>query len=143
MWYLPIMIFTQQWIPLSFHGYIPRRGTGTAWKQVLTEVVEAKYVFELDFKQFFPSIDAQALRYQMGAVMYFPPHIAMFVYLMNVAQPLLPAPATELPMYEWTHTPESKSSLAEHVQKVLLRKGVQQSGFTLSLMIIVAICTFP
>jgi len=97
-------------------------------------VVESKYIFELDFKQFFPSIDAAALRYQMGAVMYFPPHIAMFVYLMNVAQPLIMGNAVDQPLFEWTHTPESKSSLAEHVNKVLLRKNKASSSLFIVLI---------
>lgn len=39
----------------SQHGYIPNRGTMTAWKSVLSEV-ESKYIYETDLKGFFDNV---------------------------------------------------------------------------------------
>lgn len=38
------------------HGFRPGRGTGTAWKEVLTKVVKARDIFEFDLKGFFDNI---------------------------------------------------------------------------------------
>ena len=41
----------------SQHDFIPGRGTLTAWKEILEKVIKAKYIYECDLKQFFPSIN--------------------------------------------------------------------------------------
>jgi len=38
------------------HGFRPGRGTLTAWVEILKSIGNYKYVFEFDYKQFFPSI---------------------------------------------------------------------------------------
>jgi len=63
MWLVPIVGFSGHKIPKSFHGYIPNRGTGTAWKEILSRVVKSKNIYELDFKGFFPSVDTGKLAY--------------------------------------------------------------------------------
>jgi len=41
----------------SQHGFIPQRGTLTAWKDILSKVVKAPFIYETDLKQCFPSIN--------------------------------------------------------------------------------------
>jgi len=49
-------------VPDWQHGFRPRRGTLTAWRVVLSEVVSAKYVYEFDLKAFFDTVSpAQVL----------------------------------------------------------------------------------
>lgn len=42
------------------HGYYPGKGTLTAWREILKKL-SAKDIFEFDLKQFFPSVEIQAL----------------------------------------------------------------------------------
>jgi len=39
------------------HGFIPQRGTLTAWKDILSKVVKSPFIYETDLKQCFPSIN--------------------------------------------------------------------------------------
>jgi len=41
------------------HGFVPGRGTMTAWKQILEEVVESKDIYEVDLKNAFNSISTK------------------------------------------------------------------------------------
>lgn len=38
------------------HGFMSGRGTNTAWSEVVTKVLDKKYIYEFDLKQFFPSV---------------------------------------------------------------------------------------
>jgi len=40
----------------SQHGYIPRRGTLTAWKDIVRHVLSKDYIYECDLEQFFPTV---------------------------------------------------------------------------------------
>lgn len=44
------------------HGFIPRRGTLTAWIEVLKEAVIAKDIYEIDFKSAFDSINLKYIK---------------------------------------------------------------------------------
>jgi hypothetical protein len=59
-------VFTNMWLtPLNgFYtigdyqqGFLPRRGTLTAWKKVSREVLTSRNIYEVDFKGFFPSVN--------------------------------------------------------------------------------------
>jgi hypothetical protein len=43
-------------INVNQHGFVPRRGTMTAWKQIIMEVVKARDIFEIDLKNAFNSV---------------------------------------------------------------------------------------
>jgi len=43
------------------HGFIKRKGTLTAWRQIYKEVLDRKYIYEFDLRKFFDSIDISYL----------------------------------------------------------------------------------
>ena len=59
MWLLPLNGFCH--IDESQQGFVPKRGTLTAWKQVMSLVLPARNIYELDFKGYFPSVNASAV----------------------------------------------------------------------------------
>lgn len=59
-------VFTNMWLTMlngSYtvgdyqQGFVPRRGTLTAWKKMTSEVLESRNIYEIDFKGFFPSVN--------------------------------------------------------------------------------------
>ena len=48
-------IFLKDQIPSNFHGFVPNKGTLTAWRE-LSKMINMKYIYEFDLKQFFPSV---------------------------------------------------------------------------------------
>lgn len=72
------------------HGFIPRRGTLTAWRQVSRIVIPSKFIYELDFKGFFPSVNPQILK----KLELFPEDIQEYLTLMNYSLPSLPLKVT-------------------------------------------------
>lgn len=57
LWLLPINGFI---IPdKNQHGFVPTRGTTTAWTNVLHNVVPSRNIWELDIKGFFPSVQIE------------------------------------------------------------------------------------
>lgn len=70
------------------HGFRPGRGTLTAWLELLKSIGHYKYVFEFDYKQFFPSIAiskiSEVLRQEN-----IPNHIVERLEKINECQPKL------------------------------------------------------
>jgi len=60
-WQFFLMIFLQNRIPGFQHGFYKGRGTKTAWEEVLLKTINAKCIYEFDFEQFFPSVNASML----------------------------------------------------------------------------------
>lgn len=50
-------------IPEWQHGFVPGRGTLTAWRVVLKEVVRARYVYEFDLRAFFDTVSPSQVIY--------------------------------------------------------------------------------
>lgn len=46
-------------VNVNQHGFIPGRGTMTAWKVILEEVINAKDIYEIDLKNAFNSISTK------------------------------------------------------------------------------------
>jgi hypothetical protein len=97
MWLLPIMGFTSDRIPSNFHGFIPQRGTGTAWKSILLNVIGHTNIYEIDFKSFFPSVKTDMLGYFMNSVWHLPPQVCYFFYQMNNSLPHFDDPLNLVP----------------------------------------------
>lgn len=53
-------IFLKPRLLESQHGFISKRGVLTAWSDVITKVIKAKYIYECDLKQFFPSVHLES-----------------------------------------------------------------------------------
>jgi len=44
-------------IPDWQHGFLPKRGTLTAWRKILETTIKAKYIYEFDLKGFFDNVN--------------------------------------------------------------------------------------
>lgn len=51
----------------SQHGFIPHRGTGTAWLQIHENVLKSPNIYEFDLKKYFDSINLDYLRQTLKA----------------------------------------------------------------------------
>lgn len=56
MWNNMLLIFFENHFLPSQHGFIPGRGTLTAWREVLSKVIKAEYIWETDLRGFFPNV---------------------------------------------------------------------------------------
>jgi hypothetical protein len=97
MWLMPMMGYTSNRIPNHFHGFIPNRGTATAWKSILNSVVGFTNIYEIDFRSFFPSVKTDMLGYFMNSVWHLPPQAAFFFYQMNNSLPNFDDPLNMIP----------------------------------------------
>lgn len=57
MWNNMIQIFMEKHVLDSQHGFIPGRGTLSAWREVIAKVKDAKFIYECDLKQFFDNVN--------------------------------------------------------------------------------------
>jgi len=56
MWTNFMQIMLEKHMLKSQHGFIPGRGTMSAWQEILNKVITKNYIYECDLKQFFPSV---------------------------------------------------------------------------------------
>ena len=47
-----LTVWLSLYIPDSQHGFYPGRGTGTAWKTILSEVLASPNIYEFDLRKF-------------------------------------------------------------------------------------------
>lgn len=48
------------------HGYLPHRGTDTAWEQMDEEILNKKFIYDFDLMKFFDSVDLTNLSKQLS-----------------------------------------------------------------------------
>jgi len=48
-------------VPSNQHAYIPGKGVMTAWREILEKCRQYDYVYEIDLKNFFPSVNVHAV----------------------------------------------------------------------------------
>lgn len=72
------------------HGFIPNRGTLTAWKTILLKVIKSPNIYEIDLKQCFPSINLVRLETDLINRFHFPYAVARFFVSINYSIPSLP-----------------------------------------------------
>lgn len=85
-WQFFLMIFLQHRIPSFQHGFYKGRGTKTAWEEVLLKTINAKNIYEFDFEQFFPSVNAsmlESLLHRKGM----PKEISNYLMDLNLSYP--------------------------------------------------------
>jgi hypothetical protein len=58
MWNNFLTMFLNEYLGDNQHAYRPRRGALTAWKDVFSKIDKYDYIYEIDLKQCFPSIQA-------------------------------------------------------------------------------------
>lgn len=89
------------------HGFRPNRGTMSAWKVILSEVIHAKDIYEFDLKKFFDSVSLDAVSAKL--VEYeVPINIVRQLYIINTSPILLK---------------KAKLNEFEQMMKSLLHKG--------------------
>lgn len=97
MWLTPLNGFIS--ISPSQHGFIPGRGTLTAWNQVATEVLNARNIYEIDFQGCFPSITPDLAETGLKEKKL-PKALLNFFYAMNWSKPRFPKDAFEMKLPE-------------------------------------------
>jgi RNA-directed DNA polymerase len=68
-----LYIFVEDYFLEDPHGFIPGKGTLTAWTRVLEITENYKYVYEFDLKQCFPSINLGEVSMLMMKLKYLLP----------------------------------------------------------------------
>jgi hypothetical protein len=134
MWLMPVMGFTGHLIPPQFHGYIPRRGTGTAWQTILKTVIHRDTIFELDFKGFFPSVPTAELTSALYLEGLIPLPVCVYLHYMNNSLPMFMT-EDKLPETKYNEGHESalildqiKLKLGKPVVREQLIKGISTTG---------------
>lgn len=82
-------IYLENLLPDSQHGFRPKKGTLTAWRDVLENVVNKQNIWEFDLKQFFDTVDLVALKQQMQRY-EFPWSMSQQFYKIHQCHPTLP-----------------------------------------------------
>jgi retron-type reverse transcriptase len=54
-------ILTEKHIGEHQHGFVPGRGTMTAWMDILKNVLNSKFIYETDLKGFFDNISTATI----------------------------------------------------------------------------------
>lgn len=125
MWLPPLLEFTSELIPDNFHGYIPRRGTGTAWRTILKDVIHKDNIFEVDFRQFFPSVDSDFLLNFMINKWKISLPVAVYLYQLNQSLPIfLESKSHDRLHGEVRFTPAHQVSLVENQAKLFAMKSL-------------------
>jgi hypothetical protein len=73
----------------SQHGFISGRGTLTAWQELVKKVLPAKFIYECDLQQFFPSVRTNEISKRMEAL-GMPKSWVLYYENINLCQPELP-----------------------------------------------------
>lgn len=104
------------------HGFIPTRGTLTAWKQISSETLRSRNILEIDIKGFFPSVTPtmarrafRVLEISTGKTTIMPTRILQYLTDINWSKPSLPLNETK------TYEPYllSASSITHHTYNKL------------------------
>lgn len=75
----------------SQHGFIPGRGTLSAWRMIMSrKFLSKKYILAFDLKQFFPSVSLDAISRELMKYSV-PENIVSYIYALNLSAPKLPA----------------------------------------------------
>lgn len=59
---LVLYAYQRKIISTCQHGFLPRRGTLTAWRDILSRVIKSPDIYEIDIKGFFDNVDHGSLR---------------------------------------------------------------------------------
>jgi hypothetical protein len=74
----------------SQHGFVPGRGTLTAWRGILDKVINKDFIYECDLKQFFPSVNVNYITTKL--IEYgIPKEVCYYLENINRCQPRFPS----------------------------------------------------
>jgi len=71
----------------SQHGFVPQKGTLTAWTEMFKDVLKSPHIYEIDLKQCFPSINLIRLLRVMTKTYKIPFYAALLYIKLNYATP--------------------------------------------------------
>lgn len=71
------------------HAYLPRKGALTAWKELIEKSLKARYIYEFDLRQFFPSVDVDKVTTMLQG-MKIPKWYTFWLENINRTAPVLP-----------------------------------------------------
>ncbi len=96
-----LLVYLSPYIPDNQHGFLPGRGTGTAWKAILSEATASRNIFEFDLNKFFDRVNLHYLE-RIFKVIGIPSDIAELLTLWHQT----PSTNGEGTGQDWTTTQE-------------------------------------
>jgi hypothetical protein len=90
MWNHILTIFLAWKLPENQHGFIPGRGTMTAWTQILAVQEKYKYIWEFDLEKFFDNVNMAYFPMLMRTYFQMPENIIKYLDEICKKAPLLP-----------------------------------------------------
>lgn len=111
----------------SQHGFMPGRGTLTAWKQILKDDLLAKpFIYECDFVSFFDTVSLGYLSDRM-LEMGFPVKLVDYLYDLNSSPPRLPSDPKDHLLDEWRVHQKIESQRWTRVFRSLVRQALGEA----------------
>lgn len=56
-----LLVYLKNYQHPAQHGFVPHKGTDSAWQQIDSEVLKAKFIYEFDLKEFFDRVNLDYL----------------------------------------------------------------------------------
>jgi len=84
-----LYIFVESYVLPSQHGFIPGKGTLTAWKEIVDKVLDSPWIYECDLEQFFPSVHSNEIS-KVLIELDMPKRWVYWLQNLNICQPELP-----------------------------------------------------
>ena len=82
-------ILTEKHIGAHQHGFVPGRGTMTAWMDILKNVLNSKFIYETDLKGFFDNISTATIN-KFSGDFDIAPILKMWMFKINQSKPKFP-----------------------------------------------------
>jgi len=119
MWLLPILGSVQ--IAPNQHGFVPNRGTKTAWQELLRTTLHQGNIWEFDLKGFFPSVSPDLLDEVLENRWHYPEAVREYLKQMNNSTAMLPK--------QLFKNPEMRR-IQSSLHRVLVGLGLQDRSIT-------------
>lgn len=84
-----LTIFLEDTITSSQHAYMPGKGTLTAWRDVIKNVLSSKYIYETDLKGFFNQVSLKSILEKL-LILGMPQNTARYLINLNMGHPKKP-----------------------------------------------------
>jgi hypothetical protein len=76
------------------HGFVPGRGTKTAWEFILSKVIVAPDIYEIDLRSFFDKVRVDRIVSRIGKLFHLPKVLKERLWMMMTQLPSLKTPQT-------------------------------------------------
>lgn len=85
-----VWIFIKDKMIENQHGFVPGKGTLTAWQALLPNLLRKKFVKETDLRSFFPSVNIDYLSFHLLVNLKFPSDVVAWLTKLNRTLPIFP-----------------------------------------------------